>query len=809
MNKLRYTLFCLFFIFSNQLARASHVIGGEIGYKHISGNTYEIYLSIYGDCAGASFVNLASAIPNIEIYNGTLAVGNINLNPYGNSGVNVTPVCPSQSLNTTCNNSTSGIPGIAEFKFKGQTTLNTNSANWQFVFNGSFGSGSAAGRSIAIDNLVSGSTTMKLVATLNNTTGPNTSANYTSIPTPFFCSNQPQQYNQGAIDPDGDVLSFSLVPGLNSSGGNVNYTGGFSSTNPLATTTGTFSFNSNNGQMAFQPNITQTSLVVNEVVEKRNGVIVGTSMREMNFIVLPNCTNLPASNIKIVNPSIGTIDALGQLHICAQASNLTFNVNATDPNGDTLNVTYDGLPTGASVNILNNNTSAPSLQFNWNIPVGIQLGNFTFFATFADNGCPLSSKQTIAYTIIVEDPIVATATLSSESCTPSGDASIVVNATSPNGFVSYSLAPNNYQASNTFSNLNTTTYTVYLKDAVGCFSQIICTIPPVVKSVIANLNTTNITCASGTNGKISTITNPSIGTFSFTLLPIGTTNNSGIFSNLLANTYTVILKDYKNCIDSAVTTITSPIAFDFTSVAATKLTCGSINGKILATTNNTNLVNFTINNGLQSNTTGLFENLNEGTYTVTATSITGCTTQVISYVGTNFNNFEIYAIGQNLPCIGRGDEGKAFVVIRGGTSPFNVLWNTTPAQATDTVRKLTAGKYQVVVTDFNNCVLKKEVYIESGSCCENVMIPSAFSPNLDGKNDKFGLTTTIGMKIKQYEIFNRWGQKVWEGNNQKDVWDGNIKSNPAKSDTYFFILKYTCESDGTDYLKKGELVLVR
>src|SRR5690606_25804806 len=115
--------------------------------------------------------------------------------------------------------------------------------------------------------VTTGSSLMALEATLNNTGGNNSSAVYTTIPTPFFCINKPVQYNQGAVDPNNDNLTFSLVPGLEAMGGTVTYNAPTTAINPLETSTGTV-LNASTGQLSFTPNAAQKSLVVTRVEEK-------------------------------------------------------------------------------------------------------------------------------------------------------------------------------------------------------------------------------------------------------------------------------------------------------------------------------------------------------------------------------------------------------------------------------------------------------------------------------------------------------------------------------------------------------------
>ncbi|MBI3518145.1 MAG: gliding motility-associated C-terminal domain-containing protein [Bacteroidetes bacterium] len=84
-----------------------------------------------------------------------------------------------------------------------------------------------------------------------------------------------------------------------------------------------------------------------------------------------------------------------------------------------------------------------------------------------------------------------------------------------------------------------------------------------------------------------------------------------------------------------------------------------------------------------------------------------------------------------------------------------------------------------------------------------LIIPNVFTPNGDGKNDVFKITST-GMKDLNCDIFNRWGTKVFSITSVSGVWDGG-NSNDG---TYFYVI--TCTGlDGKEYKQQGYLNLFR
>ena len=64
-------------------------------------------------------------------------------------------------------------------------------------------------------------------------------------------------------------------------------------------------------------------------------------------------------------------------------------------------------------------------------------------------------------------------------------------------------------------------------------------------------------------------------------------------------------------------------------------------------------------------------------------------------------------------------------------------------------------------------------------------IPNAFTPNDDGLNDSFGL---IGEGVTEYnlQIFNRWGNLIFESNDMKTQWDGNYQNVKAEIGAYVY-----------------------
>jgi len=105
------------------------------------------------------------------------------------------------------------------------------------------------------------------------------------------------------------------------------------------------------------------------------------------------------------------------------------------------------------------------------------------------------------------------------------------------------------------------------------------------------------------------------------------------------------------------------------------------------------------------------------------------------------------------------------------------------------------GLYRVEVA-YGGCVSSDEILIENylNSMCK---IPNLITPNGDGKNDAFILDYLNDKKgISKIQIFNRWGQVVFEKENgYTDQWEGqNLKGQELPSASYYYVIEL---KDGT------------
>ena len=450
---LRSILFLLATLFISTSSYANHILGMDLFYTWVSGNTYKITVVIYGDCGSSTapaFAALNTASPRVCILRGNNPVNTISLNIEApTAGVDISPVCLSQVGLTQCEDPNSTIPGIIKFVYSAIYTLPPPVVSnvWRFAFLGDL-TNSQAGRSVNITNIVNpGPTLIQLVDTLDNSVYPNNSnAQFSVIPTPFFCLNKPDSYNPGAVSPVGDSLSvINLIPAMDAPppggpqcqfGGSVNYTGvawnppytPISATTPLKVVANSYSYDATTGQLNFTPNALQRSTIVYNVREFRSGHFVGSCQREMNFLV-QNCTSNPPTG-GIAGVSNGIIVDSAHLTTCGNSGPFSFYFDPREPGTpNSITVTWSGVPAGAVINVTGNGTPTPHVTFSWN-SIGVAPGNYIFYLTYTDNNCPLQGTNTTAISVtILPTPTLNYTIISPITCSPKEVINIIPGGT--------------------------------------------------------------------------------------------------------------------------------------------------------------------------------------------------------------------------------------------------------------------------------------------------------------------------------------------------------------------------------------------
>jgi gliding motility-associated-like protein len=91
---------------------------------------------------------------------------------------------------------------------------------------------------------------------------------------------------------------------------------------------------------------------------------------------------------------------------------------------------------------------------------------------------------------------------------------------------------------------------------------------------------------------------------------------------------------------------------------------------------------------------------------------------------------------------------------------------------------------------------------------KDVLMPNAFTPNKDGINDVFHVLPLDNYELLSFNIYSRWGQKIFSTTNANIGWDGTVKGLPQSTGLYVYYLEMKSKT-GKKIIRKGTVLLIR
>ncbi len=197
--------------------------------------------------------------------------------------------------------------------------------------------------------------------------------------------------------------------------------------------------------------------------------------------------------------------------------------------------------------------------------------------------------------------------------------------------------------------------------------------------------------------------------------------------------------------------------------------------------------------------------------TLTVTNPGGCIDQAVSSGIIEVWPLPLAGFENSPPFASMKDPVISFSSTSSG-SDLDYLWDlgdgTIVADSVFTHIYSDSGYYQTVLTVENlyGCtdVFEKTIYISPRYALK---IPTAFTPNGDGRNDEFRVTGN-GVKEYRINIYNRWGALVFTSDNISDSWDGSAEGNEAAKGLYVYRIFFKDENDEVSEYT-GSIVIVR
>ncbi|MGJ5640677.1 T9SS type B sorting domain-containing protein [Formosa sp. S-31] len=287
------------------------------------------------------------------------------------------------------------------------------------------------------------------------------------------------------------------------------------------------------------------------------------------------------------------------------------------------------------------------------------------------------------------------------------------------------------------TNLNSGEHTIVLKDANGCTSEQKVTIYPPLNGTATPTISATPDCNT-TDGIITVNAVGGSGNYSYSISPAAGSLSGGTFSGLAAGNYTVTITDViTGCVKTIDVEIPAgtPVTFDITNVQVDNVTCnGNADGSITVKLPNNQIdlpYTYTLTGttpvvAAQSNTTGIFEGLAAGDYTITVISARNCEAE-LNVTITEPGSLSATASATEFACATNNTTNASTLTVdaNGGTTPYYYSINGTDYFETNTFQILDNGTQQTIqiyVKDANGCEVTTSVTLEPLPDMDNIQI---------------------------------------------------------------------------------------
>ncbi len=562
------------------------------------------------------------------------------------------------------------------------------------------------------------------------------------------------------------------------------------------------------------PSIDLTNLnVQNETCLGNDGAITGIVATGSNIVIEWNGNVNATEDITGLTGGTYTMVVTDDVNCTTTAGPFTVNTDP-GPSIDDSNIQIeDETCFGADGEITGIVATGTNLTYSWNgnttlseDTIGLNNGSYTLTVTDGV-GCSVSSGP---YTVgEIPGPTVddSNIQIEDEGC---GQGNGSISGVTATGNTLAFVWNGNIEPQIDINGLSAGSYTLEVVDNLGC-SVIVG--PYTVDNIpgptidVSGVIITGETC-NANDATVSGIQVSGAGPMTYSWTPSGQTTLDLI--NAGAGSYAIEVTDDNGCTETAgpftINQIPSP-TIDASNINIQQASCAGNDGAIAGISANGGGLTYEWDGQVYASedATGL----SAGDYTLVVTDTNNCSA-TFGPVTVDGSEIPVVTILTSDQSIDLGD----FVNIDASVNPSNadITWSPTDGlSCTDcedpTATPENSGWYVVTATSQDGCSQSDSIYLEVIDPCGEVMVPTIFSPNNDGLNDELcvlgGCIETVTM-----QIFNRWGELIFEANEPAECWDGSYKGVMVNTGTYIYKLSGTRE-DGSSFEKAGNINVVR
>jgi hypothetical protein len=386
----------------------------------------------------------------------------------------------------------------------------------------------------------------------------------------------------------------------------------------------------------------------------------------------------------------------------------------------------------------------------------VQAGTYT--VSVKDGG---SCFSFLTVTISQPNSIVSFFAKTNPTCFNFNNGKATASASGGTGTYTYSWSTSPSQSTSSVSNLSPGTYSLTIKDSMGCISQTSFSISqPIVLGL--TYTATIPTCFGMANGSASAVATGGTGayTYSWNTTPPQTT---ATIINLPSANYIVTVIDSAGCVTNDSFFMLQPNQITLTNTFTQQVQCnGGTNGSVTAIAGSGSPPYFYLWNTIPQQTGPSATNLAAGTYLVTVTDSKSCADSI------NISVTQPIALGAvkttTDPLCSGCLNGTAVIHVFGGIPGYSYSWSPAPGtgQGTDSISGLGAGQYTVTVTDSNQCTLTTTFQINVFTGLTDYLSVDVFKlyPNPASESITVELTKSLSPSPGVFTVCNMLGQQM-------------------------------------------------
>ncbi|MDF0714816.1 T9SS type B sorting domain-containing protein [Muricauda sp. 334s03] len=408
-------------------------------------------------------------------------------------------------------------------------------------------------------------------------------------------------------------------------------------------------------------------------------------------------------------------------------------------------------------------------------------------------------------TIIDPEPLVVDREEFTDiTCSGMNDGTITVEVSGGTGEILYAISPNldQFDTTNTFTDLEPGIYDVIAQDVNGCFITFQFEITQPEPIVAEAVNIMDEVCFESGDGSFELQITGGTAPYETSLNSSADGNfvqDQFLFQDLTTGTHVVFIRDAQGCETNVVVEIEPGVNLGATVTPVYECT-GSVPDNYLEIVLEDESIAGNLMYALDSTDpadmllSADFTNMVPGDHYLTIAHANGCMTTY---------DFTIEAYEPLTLVLENNIYNQITAIAAGGVEDYTFYFNDID-NGTDNIYYISeTGTYTVTVIDQNGCEATAEIFMEF----MDIDFPNFFTPDGDGRNDIWIPDNIEGFPDVLIKIYDRYGRVVEEMARNVQGWDGNYDGKPLPTGDYWYVVRLEGEQDNREFV--GHFTLYR